>query len=59
MAYVPTFLFFLSIAGNGTIDFDEFLTLMVRQMKKIEIEKALKEEFKKYDKVALYSLAYP
>ena len=36
--------------GNGTIDFPEFLTLMVRKMKDTDSEEAIEEAFKVFDK---------
>ena len=37
-------------AGNGTLDFPEFLSLMARKMKDIEIEEDLVQPFKLFDK---------
>ncbi|KAI4301915.1 hypothetical protein L6164_035151 [Bauhinia variegata] len=36
--------------GNGTIEFGEFLNLMVRKMKENEAEEQLREAFKVFDK---------
>lgn len=36
--------------GNGTIDFSEFLTLMVSKMKDTDTEEELREAFKVFDK---------
>ena len=38
------------IAGNGTIDFSEFLTMMARKMKETDSEDELREAFKVFDK---------
>lgn len=40
----------VDLAGTGYIDFKEFLGLMVRKMKDIEIEDELLETFKVFDK---------
>jgi calmodulin len=37
-------------AGNSTIDFSQFLTLMARQMKDTDGAEEMKEAFKTYDK---------
>merc|ERR1719201_1501859 len=36
--------------GGGTIDFQEFLTLMARKMEDVESEAEIKEAFKVFDK---------
>ncbi|KAI0238216.1 Neo-calmodulin [Lamellibrachia satsuma] len=36
--------------GNGTIDFDEFLTMMAKKMKSTDTEDEMKEAFKVFDK---------
>ena len=36
--------------GNGTIDFNEFLTMMARKMKDTDTEDEIKEAFKVFDK---------
>jgi calmodulin len=36
--------------GNGTIDFPEFLTMMVRKIRDIDSEEEIKEAFKVFDK---------
>ena len=36
--------------GNGTIDFAEFLTMMVRMMKNTDSEEEIRETFKVFDK---------
>ncbi|RKO92984.1 EF-hand, partial [Blyttiomyces helicus] len=36
--------------GNGTIDFEEFLKMMVRKMKDTDSEEEVKEAFKVFDK---------
>ena len=36
--------------GNGTVDFPEFLTLMVNKMKDTDSEEEILEAFKVYDK---------
>lgn len=38
------------LAGNGTIDFPEFLTMMAKKMKDSDSEDELKEAFKVFDK---------
>ncbi|WAR18646.1 CALM-like protein [Mya arenaria] len=38
------------IAGNGTIDFDEFLQMMSRKMKETDTEEEIREAFKIFDK---------
>lgn len=40
-----------SIAGNGTIDFPEFLTMMARKMKDTDSEEEIREAFRVFDKV--------
>lgn len=35
--------------GDGTIDFDEFLAMMARKMKDIDVEAEIKEAFKVFD----------
>jgi calmodulin len=37
-------------AGNGTIDFDEFLTMMERKMKETDTEEEMREAFRVFDK---------
>ena len=45
------FLFFLPIgAGNGTIEFNEFITLMAKKMQKIDIQEEIKQAFQIFDK---------
>ena len=39
-----------SLAGNGTIDFPEFLTMMARKMKDTDSEEELREAFRVFDK---------
>jgi calmodulin len=41
----------LSIPGNGTIDFPEFLTMMARKMKDTDSEEEIREAFRVFDKV--------
>ena len=41
---------FLSFAGNGTIDFPEFLTMMARKMKDTDSEEEIREAFRVFDK---------
>ncbi|XP_012832364.1 PREDICTED: calmodulin-like protein 8 isoform X3 [Erythranthe guttata] len=36
--------------GNGTIEFEEFMTLMAKKMKESDAEEELKEAFKVFDK---------
>jgi calmodulin len=36
----------VDIDGDGTIDFQEFLTMMARKMKDVDIEDEIKEAFK-------------
>ena len=38
------------LAGNGTIDFPEFLTMMAKKMKETDSEEELKEAFRVFDK---------
>jgi hypothetical protein len=40
-------------AGNGTIDFPEFLTMMARKMKDTDSEEEIREAFRVFDKVNL------
>jgi len=40
----------LSYAGNGTIDFDEFLNMMAKKMKETDSEEELREAFRVFDK---------
>ena len=42
-------IFFMSL-GDGTIDFDEFLTMMARKMKETDTEEEIREAFKIFDK---------
>jgi calmodulin len=37
-------------AGNGTIDFEEFLHMMARKMKDTDSEEELREAFRVFDK---------
>ena len=37
-------------AGNGTIDFPEFLTMMARKMKDTDSEEEIREAFRVFDK---------
>ena len=37
-------------AGNGTIDFPEFLTMMARKMKDTDSDEEIKEAFRVFDK---------
>ncbi|VDM47849.1 unnamed protein product [Toxocara canis] len=39
-----------SFAGNGTIDFPEFLTMMARKMKDTDSEEEIREAFRVFDK---------
>ena len=39
-----------TIAGNGTIDFPEFLTMMARKMKDTDSEEEIREAFRVFDK---------
>jgi len=39
-------------AGNGTIDFPEFLTMMARKMKDTDSEEEIREAFRVFDKVS-------
>ena len=41
---------FACAAGNGTIDFPEFLTMMARKMKDTDTEEEIKEAFRVFDK---------
>lgn len=41
----------LSLSGNGTIDFPEFLTMMARKMKDTDSEEEIREAFRVFDKV--------
>lgn len=38
------------LAGNGTIDFEEFLQMMARKMKDTDSEDELREAFRVFDK---------
>jgi len=38
------------LAGNGTIDFPEFLTMMARKMKDTDSEEEIREAFRVFDK---------
>lgn len=40
----------LCLAGNGTIDFPEFLTMMARKMKDTDSEEEIREAFRVFDK---------
>ncbi|KAJ8952639.1 hypothetical protein NQ318_020954 [Aromia moschata] len=40
----------LSLLGNGTIDFPEFLTMMARKMKDTDSEEEIREAFRVFDK---------
>ena len=40
----------LYIAGNGTIDFPEFLAMMARQVREADTEEEIREAFKVFDK---------
>ena len=40
----------LFLAGNGTIDFPEFLTMMARKMKDTDSEEEIREAFRVFDK---------
>ena len=40
----------LFLAGNGTIDFPEFLTMMARKMKETDSDEELREAFRVFDK---------
>ena len=42
-----------TIAGNGTIDFPEFLTMMARKMKDTDSEEEIREAFRVFDKVSI------
>lgn len=42
----------LTISGNGTIDFPEFLTMMARKMKDTDSEEEIREAFRVFDKVS-------
>ena len=44
-------------AGNGTIDFPEFLTMMARKMKDTDSEEEIREAFRVFDKVITWRLA--
>lgn len=44
------FYFLVIFVGNGTIDFEEFLTMMARKMKETDTEEEMKEAFKVFDK---------
>lgn len=41
---------FVQSAGNGTIDFPEFLTMMARKMKDTDSEEEIREAFRVFDK---------
>ena len=40
------------LAGNWTIDFPEFLTMMARKMKDTDSEEEIREAFRVFDKVS-------
>ena len=40
----------VDIDGNGNLDFPEFLTMMARKMKEVDIESEILEAFKVFDK---------
>ena len=40
----------IDIDGNGTIDFNEFITLIIKQMKDLDLEEEMKEAFNVFDK---------
>lgn len=40
----------MCVAGNGTIDFPEFLTMMARKMKDTDSEEEIREAFRVFDK---------
>ena len=40
----------VDIDGNGTIDFPEFLSMMARKMKEVDVESEIREAFKVFDK---------
>lgn len=44
------FISVLVFAGNGTIDFPEFLTMMARKMKDTDSEEEIREAFRVFDK---------
>lgn len=41
---------YLSLTGNGTIDFPEFLTMMSRKLNDVDSEEELREAFKTFDR---------
>lgn len=41
----------ITLPGNGTIDFPEFLTMMARKMKDTDSEEEIREAFRVFDKV--------
>lgn len=41
---------YLSLTGNGTIDFPEFLTMMSRKLSDVDSEEELREAFKTFDR---------
>ncbi|KAG8515299.1 Calmodulin-3 [Galemys pyrenaicus] len=50
---------FFPRAGNGTIDFPEFLTMMARKMKDTDSEEEIREAFRVFDKVSCSWLRMP
>ena len=50
--------------GNGTIDFEEFISMMARKMRETDSEEELREAFRVFDKdgngsvFILYCLSY-
>lgn len=40
----------MTLPGNGTIDFPEFLTMMARKMKDTDSEEEIREAFRVFDK---------
>lgn len=45
-----TIMHLLSRAGNGTIDFEEFLNMMAKKVKETDSEDELREAFRVFDK---------
>ena len=50
--------YILFFKGNGTIDFEEFLTMMAKKMKDTDSEEELREAFRVFDKVQYWDHYY-
>ena len=43
-------LYYICISGNGTIDFEEYVQMMVRRVQDVDEEEELRKSFKIFDK---------